>query len=159
MATGKEKLTLTGHSSSVWSVAFSPDGKTLASGSWDNSIIIWDLATGKKKLTLTGHSSNVRSVAFSPNGKSLASGSNDNSIIIWDLTLYSLFFTNNNKPTPLFFAFADGVEFIWGKRVEGLEIESIRTFNPRYKPLLNPPTEGQDKFDQILEWAKEQVEK
>ncbi|MGI2909791.1 WD40 repeat domain-containing protein, partial [Hassallia sp. VBCCA 56010] len=73
------------HSNSVRSVAFSPDGKTLASGSDDNTIKLWDVATGKLSQTLTGHSNSVRSVAFSPDGKTLASGSDDNTIKLWDV--------------------------------------------------------------------------
>ncbi|MBD2184912.1 serine/threonine-protein kinase [Aerosakkonema funiforme] len=79
------KTTLTGHSNSVNSVAFSPDGQTLASGSFDDTIKIWDIRSGKLKTTLTGHSNWVRSVAFSPDGQTLASGSRDNTIKIWDI--------------------------------------------------------------------------
>ncbi|WP_347339541.1 WD40 repeat domain-containing protein, partial [Planktothrix sp. FACHB-1355] len=79
------KTTLTGHSNSVNSVAFSPDGQTLASGSFDDTIKIWDIRSGKLKTTLTGHSNWVRSVAFSPDGQTLASGSDDNTIKIWDI--------------------------------------------------------------------------
>ena len=64
----------TGHSSSVFSVAFSPDGKTLASGSLDFTVKLWDVSTGKELRTLEGHALEVYSVAFSPNGKILASG-------------------------------------------------------------------------------------
>ncbi|MHC5833923.1 MAG: WD40 repeat domain-containing protein, partial [Nostoc sp.] len=75
VSTGKAIKTLTGHSSPVYSVGFSPDGKTLASGSGDNTIKLWDVSTGKAIKTLTGHSSLVYSVGFSPDGKTLASGS------------------------------------------------------------------------------------
>ena len=63
--------TLTGHSGWVNSVQFSPDGKTLASGSYDKTIKLWDVATGQLKSTLTGHSAKVNSVQFSPDGKTL----------------------------------------------------------------------------------------
>jgi len=82
----RERNRRQGHSSSVWSVVFSPDGKTLASGSSDNTIKLWDMATGKLLKTLAGHSSSVWSVVFSPDGKTLASGSNDKNIKLWDVT-------------------------------------------------------------------------
>ncbi|NJM74339.1 MAG: hypothetical protein HC862_32210 [Scytonema sp. RU_4_4] len=85
-----EVNTLEGHSSYVWSVAFSPDGKTIASGSWDNSIKLWDVATGKELKTLKGHSSEVQSVAFSPDGKTIASGSRDKTVILWNLDFNEL---------------------------------------------------------------------
>ncbi|MBO1350910.1 MAG: trypsin-like peptidase domain-containing protein [Hormoscilla sp. GUM202] len=77
--------TLKGHSSSVTSVAISPDGKLLASGSWDKTIKIWNLGSGRLLRTLTGHSNLVISVAISPDGQLLASGSNDKTIKIWNL--------------------------------------------------------------------------
>ncbi|MEH2346904.1 MAG: ribosome assembly protein 4, partial [Nostoc sp.] len=81
-----EVNTLEGHSSSVYSVVFSPDGKTLASGSLDSTIKLWDVSTGKAIKTLTGHSSTVNSVVFSPDGKTLASGSEDKTIKLWDVS-------------------------------------------------------------------------
>ncbi|KAJ6013047.1 hypothetical protein N7522_003402 [Penicillium canescens] len=76
--------TLEGHSDRVRSVAFSPDGHTLASGSDDHTIKLWDTATGTHRQTLEGHSKWVRSVAFSPDGLILASGSDDHTIKLWD---------------------------------------------------------------------------
>ncbi|KAK6810873.1 hypothetical protein RU639_013594 [Aspergillus parasiticus] len=76
--------TLEGHSDSVISVAFSPDGRTLASGSDDATIKLWDTMTGTERQTLEGHSDSVNSVAFSPDGRTLASGSGDDTIKLWD---------------------------------------------------------------------------
>jgi len=76
---------LEGHTYHINSIAFSPDGKKLATGSVDNSAKIWDLESGKQTLSLDGHTNNVTSVAFSPDGKKLATGSEDNSARIWDL--------------------------------------------------------------------------
>ncbi|KAJ5724568.1 hypothetical protein N7493_006296 [Penicillium malachiteum] len=79
-----ELQTLEGHSDSVWSVAFSPDSQTVASGSDDKTIKLWDTKTGKELQTLEGHSDSVQSVAFSPDGQTVASGSSDMTIKLWD---------------------------------------------------------------------------
>ena len=79
---------LRGHKDPVFEVAFSPDGKMLASGSKYNTIILWDVATRQPiGEPLQGHSSydNVYSVVFSPDSKILASGSQDQTIILWDV--------------------------------------------------------------------------
>src|SRR2546421_399887 len=72
--------TLRGHKEMVYGIAFSPDGKTVATGSFDMSIKLWEAATAKETKTFAGpagHQKQVLSVAFSPDGHSLASGSQD----------------------------------------------------------------------------------
>jgi WD40 repeat protein len=66
------------------SVAFSPDGKRLATGSNDDTVKLWDAATGQELLTLKGHSNSIFSVAFSPDSKRLATRSEDGTVKLWD---------------------------------------------------------------------------
>jgi len=72
------------HSREALSVSFSPDGRILASGSWDGTVKLWDVQSGEVIHSLEGHSDWVRSVAFSPDGTKLASGSFDRTIKIWE---------------------------------------------------------------------------
>ncbi len=76
---------MAGPTDEVLSVAFSPDGRFLASGSSDPTIKLWEVATGKEVATLTGHEGSVMAVAFSPTMPLLASGSADLTVILWDL--------------------------------------------------------------------------
>ena len=74
-----------GHSDSVLTIAFSPDGKAIASGGADYTIKIWDVVSGRERRTLSGHADRVESVALSPDGKMLASASDDNTVRLWDV--------------------------------------------------------------------------
>ena len=84
---GREVLTLKGHTGFVCSVTFSPDGKRIVSGSdyGDNTLKVWDATTGQETLTLKGHIGRVSSVAFSPDGKRIVSAGGDG-LKVWDAT-------------------------------------------------------------------------
>lgn len=76
-----------GHTDSVSSVNFSPDGKTVVSGSDDNTVRVWDTESGDQISVMTGHTDSINSVNFSPDGKFVVSGSTDNTVRIWDATM------------------------------------------------------------------------
>jgi len=76
---------LRGHTNRLKRIAWSPDGRFLASGSYDRTIRIWDVARGECKAVLEGHEDDVNCVAWSPDGRFLASGSDDRTIRIWDV--------------------------------------------------------------------------
>src|SRR6266540_6691528 len=73
------------HSASVKSIAFSPDGKILATGAWDGSLCLWESQTGKELYSLQENRQHATSLAFSPNGKTLASGSFDGAVRLFSI--------------------------------------------------------------------------
>lgn len=83
LQTGNLRGQLTGHKDQVLALAFSPDGKLLASGSADHTIRLWDLQQHKSIRILKGHQGSVYSVAFAPDGRTLASGSEDGTAKLW----------------------------------------------------------------------------
>jgi WD40 repeat protein len=89
----KERATLKGHRLFVRSVAFHPNGRTLASGCSDGLAILWDVLTGKQLATLEEHEGPVNSVVFSPDGSILASGGSDSTIKLWDASTFKVLVT------------------------------------------------------------------
>ncbi|MBH8571769.1 AAA-like domain-containing protein [Nostocaceae cyanobacterium CENA369] len=81
---GKLLKTFKGHSAAIWGVAFTPDGKILASGSVDATIKLWKL-DGTEITTLKGHTAAIRELVISADGTLLASGGDDNTLILWNL--------------------------------------------------------------------------
>jgi WD40 repeat protein len=82
MATGKVNV-LRGHQDQVTALAFTPDGRTLASASWDRTVRLWNLAAGVEVAVLSGHSGKVQALAFSPIGQVLASGTDKGEVLLW----------------------------------------------------------------------------
>ncbi|WP_217246910.1 trypsin-like peptidase domain-containing protein [Streptomyces sp. AC602_WCS936] len=82
---GRRTATLKGHTGQVTSLAFSPDGDTLATGASDATTRLWDVRARRSTATLTGPSGTVFALAFSPDGRTLASGGQDRTVWLWDV--------------------------------------------------------------------------
>jgi WD40 repeat protein len=85
LSAGKIQRVLSGHRDCITALAFSPDGLRLASGSFDRTARIWDVATGDCRQVCAGHAARVGGVAFSPDGRRLATGSPDRTARIWSV--------------------------------------------------------------------------
>ncbi|MFL6276469.1 MAG: WD40 repeat domain-containing protein [Blastocatellia bacterium] len=85
ISTGEIKGTLIGHTSTIYAIAFSADGKTIATISRDATARLWDAATGQAKAILRGHNLAIRRMAFSPDARTLATGSQDETAKLWDV--------------------------------------------------------------------------
>jgi len=87
---GPSPRSLKGHKGWVSSVAFSADGRMLASAAYDETVLLWDVQTGQMIRELKGHKGSVSSVAFSADGQTLASGAYDQTVRLWDLRTSAL---------------------------------------------------------------------
>jgi WD40 repeat protein/energy-coupling factor transporter ATP-binding protein EcfA2/Tfp pilus assembly protein PilN len=136
----KIKNFLYGHSDSVESVAFSPDGKTLASGSYDKTVRLWEVATRQPLgQPLVGHSDSVSSLAFSPDGKTLASGSWDKTMRLWDVVtrqpLGQALVGHSSWVESVAFS-SDGKTIASGSLDKTLRLWEVATRQPLGQPLV-----------------------
>jgi WD40 repeat protein len=83
---GNKRHCLEGHTGEVRFLAFSPDGRTLATGGYGGVVHLWDVASGKERARFTGHTGLIWAAAFAPDVRTLATGGEDTTILVWDVT-------------------------------------------------------------------------
>jgi WD40 repeat protein/serine/threonine protein kinase len=152
------KQTLVGHAGQVRSVAFSPDGKRIVTGSWDQTAKVWDAETGQELLTLQGHTAWVWSVAFSPDGKRIITGAGEwdrsgdlpGEAMVWDAETGQVLLALKGHTAAVFGAVfsPDGRRIVTGSRdgtvrvweaETGQEVLALKTHTPPLHSVVFSP--------------------
>ncbi|KZP21272.1 hypothetical protein FIBSPDRAFT_1044227 [Athelia psychrophila] len=149
---------LLGHEDSVRSVAISPDGTKIVSGSADKTVRVWDAVTGQATLPpLAGHEDNVYSVAFSPDGTKIVSGSDDKTVRVWDAVtgqaalppleghedeVYSVAFSPDG--TKIVSGSGDKTVRVWDAIVSGSDDKTVRVWDAVTGQAALSPLEGHE---------------
>ncbi|KIJ97428.1 hypothetical protein K443DRAFT_105698 [Laccaria amethystina LaAM-08-1] len=136
---GKCFLRLADHNDCVTSVAFSPDGRHIISGSYDKTVRVWDVQTGQSIMDpLKGHDDCVTSVAFSPDGRHIASGSDDKTVRLWDAqtgqSIMDPLKGHSRYVTSVAFSF-DGRNIVSGSYDETVRVWDVQTGQSVMDPL------------------------
>lgn len=146
-----ELRVLSGHSNAVSSLDIAPDNRTLASGSYDNTIKLWDLSTGKLLRTLSGHSNGVLEVAIAPNGRMLASASSDKTIKVWDLQTGKLLRTlNGHSDTVQSVAFSPDSQTL----ASGSDDKTIKIWNLNTGQLLHTLAHSEPHAQGLVDYVR-----
>lgn len=128
MPENKHCITFQGHTAWIQAIAFSPDGKRLASGSHDQTVRLWDVQTGQCLKTLRGCTGGIQAVAFSPNGSMLATGSHDQTVRLWDSATWDCLHVLQGHTRQLWFVlFTPNGEIL----ISGSDDQTVRLWDVR----------------------------
>jgi WD40 repeat protein len=136
---GRELHVLKGHKEHVSSISFSPDGRLLASGSFDRSVRVWDIKTGKQQAVLKEHDGAIHSVQFSHDGMLLASGAEDARLLLWSTKTKKLLNVMGGKGIVYIITFSPD-----GKLLASASSDGIRVWTIESDIELNKMIAGED---------------